>query len=168
MLLKPSGEVRQENGIIFWTDLLGINVEENKTLSQIIEEGFNEAEIKVVNEHNPQDNMFPSNWQITYTFTPHNKDHLKFKLMVHGIWAIFRGRLEYHLLQGSYCYNNYSYSGGITGPPIDTWGSDPGPGWEEIDRNSDMIPSNRIVAIFTHAKVQEALEQHLANQKIPL
>ena len=51
---------------------------------------------------------------------------------VQSQWAIFRARTEAWLVNGSYNLTGEDFKGSIATPSIDTWSSDPGPGWEPI------------------------------------
>lgn len=51
---------------------------------------------------------------------------------VQSQWAIFRARTEAWLVNGSYNFTGEDFKGSIATPSIDTWSSDPGPGWEPI------------------------------------
>lgn len=54
---------------------------------------------------------------------------------VQSRWAIFRARTEAWLVNGSYNFTGEDFRGSIATPSIDTWSSDPGPGWEPIDED---------------------------------
>lgn len=65
---------------------------------------------------------------------------------VQSQWAIFRARTEAWLVNGSYNFTGEDFKGSITTPLIDTWSSDPGPGWEPIAE--DEIGSGNTIKFY--------------------
>jgi hypothetical protein len=47
-------------------------------------------------------------------------------------WRVFAGRVDAHRVKGSYCISTGKFRGSTSSPGIDTRGSHPGPGWEEL------------------------------------
>lgn len=62
------------------------------------------------------------------------------EVALHCRYRIFRARLEFTLLNGSYNLTNESFVGGQYSPSIDTMSSDPGPGWEQIEELPATMP----------------------------
>jgi len=60
----------------------------------------------------------------------------------------YQGKLEAHLVKGSYCLTNDNFRGTLVGPSIDMKGTSPGSGWKEI-KNIPDVNNARVVAILS-------------------
>jgi hypothetical protein len=85
-----------------------------------------------------------------------------------GKWRYFRGRLDAHLLNGTYSFTDQKFIGRQTFPIIDTQGSHPGEGWEEIETGPTNL-LNTFVASFTNSaeQVKEQFASNLGETVIP-
>lgn len=164
-LIEPDATTLKEKGIIYWNDILSMQVTETETLLNHIAIRFHESEKRAVNQQ-PRQKLFPEDWGVEYTFSPSDDSSLEIKIRIFGHWKTYRGRVESHLLNGSYCFSNNSFHGTMTTPYIDTKGSHPGPGWEEINKESISVPDSRILMVLYHANIEEVVRQGLGNKLI--
>jgi hypothetical protein len=67
---------------------------------------------------------------------------------MHCEWKLYRGKVEAHRVQGSYCLTDGNFAGSQIGPAIDTQSGHPGPDWEEIDPEVETTSVNRILAMM--------------------
>lgn len=147
MKVKPLQALKKK-GITSWNDFLKIKVNKNQTLSDCIIERLCQDEENSFKQFS-KDKPFPTDWTIEGNFCSYNDPSLKFNIIVQGIWKLFRGRIEAHLLRGSYCFQNKSFRGGMFSPIIDMINF-PGPDWEEIDKKSIYpIPKNISIISIT-------------------
>ena len=154
-------------GVIYWTDLLAVQLTPTKTLSNCIAEQFHQGEKMAIADCS-RDKLFPKDWIFEFTFGSDALPSLQGLVRVVGHWKTYRGRLEAHLLQGSYTYLGDSFRGSVRSPYIDTQGPHPGPGWEEIDPSTTSFPTNRVLAILHHPDIEKTLAEHFANKPVNL
>lgn len=55
------------------------------------------------------------------------------RLILESSWLIHRAKIESWCVNGSYSITDKDFKGSFATPAVDTWSSDPGPGWELID-----------------------------------
>lgn len=72
------------------------------------------------------------------------------RLLLTSRWVVHRAKLECWLVDGSYSVIDGDFKGRFSTPSIDTWSSDPGPGWERIDE-ADMASARSFSAIYRTA-----------------
>jgi len=164
-LVEPDITNLKEKGIIYWNELLNMQVSETETLLNCIASRFHEYEKRALNQQS-KDKLFPQDWGLEHIFSPFEDSSLQTKVRVFGHWKTYRGRVESHLLNGSYCFSNNSFCGTMTTPCIDTQGNHPGPAWEEIEKQPTAFPDSRIVMILYHPNVEETLRLHFENKPI--
>lgn len=109
---------------------------------------------------------FPRNWIREYSICEQNPEKPIIVFRVRGVWAKYRGRIEAHLLKGSYCFSNSEFFGSQSGPVIDTQGKDPGPDWEEISESTIALPDQYMVAILTGGDLKNPARESLGLQPI--
>lgn len=79
------------------------------------------------------------------------------RLSVHSEWAIYRARTEAWLVNGSYSFTDQDFKGSISTPSIDTWGPEPGPGWDRIEEDEVQVNNT-----FRFYRMQGDIEPRLA------
>ena len=163
-LIEPDAKVLKERKLVYWDDLLDMQVTPDTMLLDYIASEFLKYEQLSANPKN-RANLFPLNWQLEFSFCPENNPSWVFKMRVSGLWKIYRGKREAHLLKGSYCFSNDSFSGNMFSPPIDTK-EPPGPGWEPINRELKDLPHRRAVFIFYGSDAKASIRSHFARKKI--
>jgi len=165
MRVEPLQALKKK-GIIYWNDLLKIKVNKNQTLSDCVIERLYQDEKKAFSQC-PKDKPFPKDWTIYGNFCSYNDPSLKFTINIQGIWKLFRGRVETHLLKGSYCFKNESFRGSMTSPIIDLVNF-PGPGWEEIDKESNYALPKNISILSITPNFEQMLLNTVKNKKLLL
>ncbi|MDE1150302.1 MAG: restriction endonuclease [Azospirillaceae bacterium] len=65
---------------------------------------------------------------------------------VESQWVVYRARAEAWLVNGSYNFTGGDFKGSFSTPSIDTWSSDPGPGWEPI--GADEIGGGSAIKLY--------------------
>jgi hypothetical protein len=86
-------------------------------------------------------------------------------MKIRVLWAIFQGKTECHLFNGSYCFTNDAYLGSMKSPAIDTYDFHPGSSWFEVKRGS-QLPKPNMVAIFSQADIKKTLETYFKGKNI--
>ncbi len=118
-----------------WRELLDYVLETSEgrlSIADLIVRNFNEGTREALRSHNVDGNIFPDDWYADVTITAHTFTGVV-RLRCH--WKRYVGRLEAHLLNGSYSILNDNYRGTLAMPILDMQGSTPGAGWEEISDN---------------------------------
>jgi hypothetical protein len=156
-------------GFRTWGDVFNMEVSNETgkaTVLDVIADQFRQHEAEAV-EASGASGQFPGDWIAEHTFkSPSGRvQTLRIRLRAH--WRRFRGKVEAHLLNGSYCFSNNSFVGSQAGPAVDMLGPAPGPGWEEIDTTSDPLPKSLGFAIRYSGDVRGALLQGLGKELLP-
>lgn len=92
-------------------------------------------------------------------------DYSAFRLQVVHRWRLFRARETAHSVNGSYSESDRRFIGSVMSPSIDTWSSEPGPGWEEIPAHQ-QLDGNAAHLISTSPPLRQALVDRLGPQLV--
>jgi hypothetical protein len=131
-------------------------------LATIYQEGEMEATSEMIDSR-----QFPKPWQVVVEFTTEEKEKpLTLKIAVEGNWKVYRGRLEAHLLKGSYSFTTGEFFGEQSLPMIDMRGPEPGPGWELVQNPPAKIELNSAVFALTEGHFREAAIRQLGPHRI--
>ena len=77
---------------------------------------------------------FPQSWSSGIEIsTIHEGAPLFLSVLVEGAWEVYRGKLEAHLLDGSYSFTSGEFQGSQMSPWVDLRGPHPGPAWELVE-----------------------------------
>jgi hypothetical protein len=166
-LAIPDSEIKSlmDRKIIDWGTLLMIRTCEGNLLVDEIFREFSKGE-DWAKQHSNQDCVVPQDWKGEYIVSPLEEPTFKFRLWLIGYWEIYRARLEYYTLNGSYCYTNKSYVGSVATPTVDMWGTHPGPGWEPIKREEIFSSPIQGAFIFSHGNIREPLLEYCKDRPI--
>jgi len=145
-------------GVVSWDKLFEIKVEKDITLLKAIDRAYVNAEKEAMSIKNLK-NMLPPDWETTIRFSEIDNENDIYPIKIKGLWAIFQGKTECHLFNGSYCFTNNAYLGEMRGPVIDTYNFNPGSNWFEVKRGS-QLPKANMVAIFSQADIKNNLKTH--------
>lgn len=88
-----------------------------------------------------------------------------FRLQVVHRWRLFRARETAHSVNGTYSESDRKFIGSVMSPSIDTWSSDPGPGWEELPAHQ-QLEGNAAHLITTSPPLRQVLLDHLGPQLV--
>lgn len=80
-------------------------------------------------------------------------------------YRYYKGKLEAHLVSGSYCFSNGDFKGKQSSPVIDMKSVHPGEGWEEITLEREL-PSWKAIAILSGGKLDASQLKLKRNQKL--
>lgn len=80
-----------------------------------------------------------------------------FKVQVTHRWRLYRAKQRSHALSGAHLATEGTFLGSILSPAIDTWSTDPGPGWEEVPAVLDSIRPNAVHFIMPGGLARELL-----------
>lgn len=69
-----------------------------------------------------------------------------FHLILTTYYLVYRGKMEAHMIDGSYCVSNGGFQGTISGPAIDLRSASPGPGWDRVDATEEMNVAGIVMA----------------------
>jgi len=163
-LIEPDAKVLKDRNLVYWDDLLDMEVLPDTTLLDWL--GCQYAHREQL-APNPQKtgNIFPQNWQLDFSFSAESNASWVFKMRVSGSWRIYQGKREAHLLRGSYCFSSDSFSGNMLSPPVDTK-EPPGPGWELIDGPVTHASNRCAVFIFGGPDVKASIRTHFTGKKL--
>jgi hypothetical protein len=163
-LIEPDAKILKERNLVYWNDLLDMSVTHDLTLLDYIATECLKYE-KVSAIHPTLGNLFPKNWQIEFSFSPVHNPSWIFRIRVSGLWKIYLGRKDAHLLNGSYCFSNESFRGNMASPPVDTK-EPPGPWWEPIDRDFKDLPIPHAIFIFYGSDFKSSIRSHFIGKAI--
>jgi hypothetical protein len=101
----------------------------------------------------------PPNWRFECTFKDPDDPEVFVRIVFAEEWRIFEAKLEAYIVNGSYSFTEKKFVGGIASPLIDTWSSDPGPGWILLDERPSKLESHMSL-IFTHGEMRDIITDH--------
>jgi hypothetical protein len=113
-----------------WSDLFSLQFEDDGSPMFVIDavvRSYFEGEKEAVRK--ATESFFPSNWARMLECIEEKPIKKAIKIIIRGSWNVFEGRLEAHLLKGSYNFSSGEFMGSLSTPVIDTQSSHPGPGW---------------------------------------
>jgi len=157
-LAIPNTEIKKlyEKNIQNWSDLLTIRTTESDSLIDEVVRELSKREKWCIQESKKnKGGVVPQDWMDEYTVSTIEDPSFEFKLLFIGRWEIYRARLEYYVLNGSYCYSNKSFIGSIATPSVDTQGDHPEHGWELIKRNEIFSSPIQGAFIFLHGNIKK-------------
>lgn len=165
-------DVKPGLAVLTWADVLEsrLGAGDERVIDRLVEE-YQKQERSAIDQA-ARNRGIPDGWSADYEFHDGTTHVPFFRIIVRAWWRVFRGRMEAHLLNGSYCFANKSFVGQLSTPPIDTWSSHPGEWWEEVQW-SDVPPTDRVLGIRFRSKnlAEQILEsigkQHPAVLKCP-
>lgn len=154
-----------------WNDLFSLTFSDGGTPLSVIDAivrsyrtGENEALEKIKKD------FFPSNWARILECTDDAKENKSLKIIIRGYWNIYEGRIEAHLLNGSYNFTSGEFMGSLSTPVVDTYSSHPGPGWtllKKLPSKSSLRPL-RGMFIKTGGDAKSALIEQLGSKEIKI
>lgn len=136
-----------------------------RTLLEMLLENFSEGEGKAVH-HATSTGRFPENWTTSLEIRTETEEVPPLIISIDGIWKVYKGKLEAHLLNGSYSFTENLFAGSQTSPSIDMKGSHPGPGWELIAEHPAHLQPGVVIAILKGGNIRESLLEHFAGKKL--
>ncbi len=156
-----------------WNDLFLLffkNEEENiSALDAIVNsyfKGEQEAKQRITSE-----TLFPPSWSRLLELIEESPEKPSIKIHIRGLWNIYEGYLEAHLLNGSYNFTSGEFIGSMSGPVIDLNSTNPGPSWKLLDNipSCDMSKSHiKSVCILFGGNAKEALLHNLSPKPLTL
>jgi len=163
----PNTEVTKliESNIQNWSSLLTIRTtESNSLVDEIVRELSKGEQWCIQQSKKDEGGVVPQDWGAEYTVSTIDDPSFEFKLVLIGRWEIYRAKLEYYMIDGSYCYSNKSFVGSIATPTLDTQGSHPGPGWEPIGRDKIFSSPIQGAFIFGYGDIKRQLLEYCKNK----
>jgi hypothetical protein len=154
-----------------WNDLFSLQFEDEGSPILFIDaivrsyfKGEEEAVSKV------KETFFPSNWARILECIEEKPIKKMIGIIIRGFWNVYEGRLEAHLLNGSYNFLNDEFLGSLSTPSIDTQSSHPGPGWILLDappQKTNLKPI-RGLFIMSGGNAKESLLEKLGPREITI
>jgi hypothetical protein len=139
--------------------------DDSKTVMEMLLASFNEGEEKAVN-HVTSTGRFPENWTASLEVRTADEDVSPLIISIDGIWKVYKGKLEAHLLNGTYSFTENLFAGSQTSPSIDMKGSHPGPGWELVSEHPSCLQPGISMAILKGGNIRESLLAHFTGKKL--
>lgn len=113
---RPSGESKPEESVLdFILDILSQN--QKKVIEKMASNGY-----------------LPMDWSFEFTFVDSINENMQVRIQLAQIWDIYEARLEAYNVNGTYSFTEKEFFGSIGTPAIDTWASEPGPGWTKCTK----------------------------------
>ncbi len=126
---------------------------ETKRVSRILVEKYEAARPKIPADVAP---LVPPVWSADLSLKAGDSAS-PFTLRLESYWRVYQAKLDAWLLNGSYSYQNQSFSGSFSMPWVDRLGGHPGQGWEEIENPEIDDNTNVISCILSGGNTEEAL-----------
>jgi hypothetical protein len=139
--------------------------DDSKTMLEMLLENFTEGEERAV-QHATSTGRFPENWTASLEIRTEAEEVSPLIISIDGIWKVYKGKLEAHLLNGSYSFTENVFAGSQTSPSIDMKGSHPGPGWELIAERPTFLQPGVGMVILKGGNLREGILKHFAGKKL--
>lgn len=136
-----------------------------RTVMEMLLANFTEGEEKAVH-HVTSTGRFPENWTASLEIRTGDEDVSPLIISIDGIWKVYKGKLEAHLLNGTYSFTENLFAGSQTSPSIDMKGSHPGPGWELVAEHPTCLQPGVGMAILKGGNIRESLLEHFTGKKL--
>ena len=153
--------------ITTWNDLfdcVAVDEQGEQKVIDILTNVYVDSEKKIVSEVK-NTKSFPTDWQNNVTiFNVNGIDEIKFQVFCK--WVKYRARQEAHLIKGSYCLSDGSFTGSIFGPPVDTQSEDPGDNWVEINDEEGLLVKNAAIMILYKGDMEAALRNIIGSKPL--
>jgi hypothetical protein len=154
-----------------WNELFSLQFEdEDSTMSVIdaIVRSYRVGEKEAASEASKT--FFPPNWARILECVKEDSMKKTIRIIIRGSWNVYEGRLEAHLLKGSYNFSSGQFLGSFSTPSVDTQSSHPGPGWTLIEGppgKSTMKPIKSLF-IMSGGNAKESLVEQLGPRPITI
>lgn len=89
-----------------------------------------------------------------------------FKVRVTHRWRVFRAKRASHSVMGSYAETDGTFLGQVVSPAIDTWSSEPGPGWEEVPASLAILAPNAVNLILPGGSSRASISANLGPRPV--
>jgi hypothetical protein len=149
-----------------WDELLARRVgtsDDAGTVADLITAAYHYGEDKSFAERDPRRATLPAAWQATISLL--EEPGVGVEIRISGSWVGYRAKVEAHLLNGSYCFTDSTFSGSLRSPAIDTQSTDPGSGWEVLEQDVEP-PVNSGIVFGRHPNVMLTLRPHVTGKAI--
>ncbi len=154
-----------------WNELFSLQFEDEGSSMSVIDSivrSYHTGEKEAAREASKT--FFPQNWESILECTKENTTKKTIKIVIRGSWNVYEGRLEAHLLMGSYNFSNGQFLGTFSTPFVDTQSSHPGPGWTLIDGTPGMSTMKPFKSLFimSGGNAKESLLEQLGPRPITI
>lgn len=152
-----------------WNDLFFLEFEDEGTSMAAIDaivRSYLRGEEEAVRR--TRETFFPSNWARIHECIKEEPINKTIKIIIRGSWNVYEGRLEAHLLKGSYNLSSEEFLGSLSTPSVDTQSSHPGPGWTLLKAPPAQTAMKPIRGLFimSSGNVKESLVEQLGSKSI--
>lgn len=158
--------IDDEWGCTTWGDVFRLQADtpdRSTTLLDRLVETYNLCQYSV-QETLVEEKRFPAQWASECRLDAEGREPLRVR--VGGAWNIYAGKVEAHLLAGSYNVTSGEFAGEQAGPTVDTEGEHPGPGWNLIEPPPAEIPA-RFACMVLQRPVRDNLLRYFESQLLP-
>lgn len=135
---------------------LEVGAAHNRLLIDVLADEFDRQEQIAVASTKSSGHM-PSDWAVEHGLVDEDLADFNVRIRVRGHWKLFEARLEAHLLNGLYCFQDGAFTGSMATPPMDMRSAHPGPGW--IERTDRQLPATRILFVCRGGNIRKAWRQ---------
>jgi hypothetical protein len=153
--------------LLTWSDLLNRPTGEtdtNRKLIDFISVTFRDFQTTSLQKSH-SDGEFPRDWTYECTFEDPDDPDIRARIRFAEVWRIFEAKLEAYNVNGSYSFTEKQFVGRITTPFIDTWSSEPGPGWTLLgERPNSLKP--RVTLILARGEMHDVIIDHLGDSPL--
>ena len=153
--------------ITTFSDLFALEIMEpqgSKTVLDCIVDIYRQGEVEAGEKISPTQ-RFPLAWSSAFQISDTEKGRQPIQIVIKGSWKIYRGKIEAHLVNGSYSLTSGDFKGQQIGPVIDLHNETPGPGWELTQHPTAELERGVVNAIL-YGDPREALLKNLGPQSL--
>lgn len=151
-----------------WEELFSVQNGESTVLDKVNEHYRRCHERALVEVQELGEWRFRTDHALATSFSISNPEsQFRFDITIIHRWRVFRAKLEAHLVNGSYSYTESKFSGRISVPPIDTWQSHPGEGWDELPVATGSLLDPAVHAFAHCPDARQELQTWLGPQALP-
>lgn len=169
MLLALSEPADPTSGLRTWEDVFEQPIDTQDgpaTVLDVLAEHFDEQQ-RTAGKRLQDERSYPTRWSTDCELPALQNGGSPIRIRIGGSWNTYEGKLEAHLLNGSYDFATGGFIGSQTSPSIDTQGSHPGPGWALMESPPKRISSPSWV-FFMQSEARRNLLAGFAKTKIPI
>lgn len=169
--LSVMAPLDQQWNLKTWSELFSLQFEDEGSPMSVIDaisRSYHAGEKETVSEASKT--FFPQNWARILECTEEKSTRETIKIIVRGSWNVYEGRLEGHLLKGSYNFSSDEFLGSLSTPCVDTQSSHPGPGWALLKGPPEKATMKRIRGLFimSGGNAKELLIERLGTEPIAI
>ena len=157
--------IRDDWEDIMVAELFNITDAEGKSAMDLLIDSFWQAQEleydKVVSKR-----LLPQPWKAAIEISVFGDKASPLIIKLSGIWRVYRAKVEGHLLNGTYIFDEDKFVGSQSTPSIDMRGPEPGPGWEQVKDYPEQLMPDVGIVILKGGNARELILENFGSQKL--